>query len=125
LTGALAGVIVVVATSLIEKFVDDPVGAIAVHGVCGAWGTLAAGLFDSAGFSLSTVGVQALGIGAAFLWTFPLSYLVFSIVKRTMGIRVDEELELEGLDISEHAAKAYPEFVPTGNGHAGVLVGEL
>lgn len=116
LTGAVAGVFVVYATRLIERYVDDPVGAIAVHGVCGAWGTLAAGLFDAGGFSLAQVGVQAIGIAAAFLWTFPVSYLVFSIADRAVGgLRINGEKERLGLDMLEHDVDAYPEFgMPNG-----------
>lgn len=113
ITGLAAGVIVVYAALLIEKFVDDAVGAVAVHGVCGAWGTLAAGLFDSAGmFNPSTVGVQLLGIAAAFLWTFPVSYIIFSIINKTIGLRVNGLLEEIGLDLHEHDNRAYPEFLP-------------
>jgi Amt family ammonium transporter len=109
LTGLIAGAIVVYATRALETFVDDPVGAIAVHGVCGAWGTLAAGLFDSSGFSASQVGVQALGIAVAFLWTFPVSYVVFSIADSVVGgLRIEDE-DL-GLDRLEHDVEAYPEF---------------
>jgi Amt family ammonium transporter len=109
LTGFLAGIIMVYASRWLETFVDDPVGAIAVHGVAGAWGTLAAGLFDSGGFSASQVGVQAIGIAAAFLWTFPVSYVVFSIADVLVGgLRVDDEEH--GLDQLEHDVDAYPEF---------------
>ncbi len=110
LTGAFAGILVYYATLFIEKFVDDAVGAIAVHGVCGAWGTLAAGLFNSAGFSWEIIGVQLIGITAAFLWTFPISYAVFKIVDLLIPLRVNGELEEMGLDIHEHDAHAYPEF---------------
>ena len=118
LTGFLAGIIVVYASQFLEKFVDDPVGAIAVHGVCGAWGTLAAGLFDSTAglfgtqaFDFSIVLVQLTGIAAAFLWTFPVSYVLFSIIKSTVGLRVNGQLEKKGLDFHEHDNVAYPEFV--------------
>jgi Amt family ammonium transporter len=113
LTGLAAGVIVVYAALFIEKFVDDAVGAVAVHGVCGAWGTLAAGLFDSAGmFNPSTIAVQLLGIAVAFLWTFPVSYIIFSIINKTIGLRVNGMLEELGLDLHEHDNRAYPEFLP-------------
>ncbi len=102
------------ATKFIEKFADDAVGAVAVHGICGAWGTLAAGLFDSAGFSWSVVGVQAIGIGAAFLWTFPVSYLAFKTINLFLPLRVNGELEEKGLDYHEHNAEAYPEFGNSG-----------
>jgi Amt family ammonium transporter len=109
-TGAVAGLLVVYATRAIERVVDDPVGAIAVHGVCGAWGTLAAGLFD-AGSGLAQVGVQAIGIAAAFLWTFPISYAVFSLADRLVGgLRINGDKERLGLDQLEHDVDAYPEF---------------
>jgi Amt family ammonium transporter len=112
LTGFIAGVIVVYATLAIEKRVDDPVGAIAVHGVCGAWGTLAAGLFNAGDmFNGGIIAVQLIGIGAAFLWTFPLSFGVFYLIKRTIGLRVNGDLEKRGLDLYEHNNQAYPEFV--------------
>lgn len=119
LAGGIAGVVIVYATEFLEKFVDDPVGAIAVHGVCGAWGTLAAGLLDPAvgiigteGFAISVVGVQLLGIAAAFIWTFGVSYVLFSIIKATVGLRVNGQLEAKGLDLHEHDNRAYPEFLP-------------
>ncbi|MCW9708933.1 ammonium transporter [Fodinibius salsisoli] len=120
IAGAIAGIIVVYATEGIDKFVDDPVGAIAVHGVCGAWGTLAAGLFDATNglfgtgaFDPSIIGVQLIGIGAAFLWTFPISYALFSFISSTVGLRVNGQLEAKGLDLHEHDNRAYPEFVGT------------
>ena len=110
LTGAIAGILVHFSMKLLEKKVDDAVGAVSVHGVCGAWGTLAAGLFDMGGFSLSVVGVQLIGIAAAFLWTFPVSYLLFKLINAVLPLRVDEKLEEVGLDKHEHDAEAYPEF---------------
>jgi Amt family ammonium transporter len=112
-TGALAGIIVVYATAFLDRFVDDPVGAIAVHGVCGAWGTLAAGLFNSGDlFNMGTVAVQMIGIGAAFAWTFPLSYVLFKGISKVVGLRVNGSLEELGLDLHEHDNRAYPEFLP-------------
>lgn len=110
--GLIAGVLVVTSILFLErKFkIDDPVGAISVHGVCGAWGTLAAGIFDIGGFSLSVVGVQALGIAAAFIWTFPTAFILFKLIDKTVGLRVSREEELDGLDIGEHGIEAYPEF---------------
>ncbi|GAB5408203.1 MAG: ammonium transporter [Balneolaceae bacterium] len=112
LAGAIAGVIVHYSMILLDKKVDDAVGAVSVHGVCGAWGTLAAGLFDSAGFSMSVVGVQLIGIAAAFLWTFPVSYIIFKGIDMLLPLRVNGHLEEMGLDLHEHDAEAYPEFEP-------------
>lgn len=120
LAGAIAGIVVVYATEFIDNFVDDPVGAIAVHGFCGAWGTFAAGLFDSTNglfgtgaFDPSILGVQLIGIAAAFIWTFGISYLLFSLINNTVGLRVNGQLEQKGLDLHEHDNRAYPEFVGT------------
>ena len=115
-TGTIAGVLVHYSMKLLEKKVDDAVGAVSVHGVCGAWGTLAAGLFDMGGFSLEVVGVQLIGIGAAFAWTFPVSYILFKVINAVLPLRVTEQLEEAGLDIHEHDAEAYPEF----NASAGI-----
>lgn len=112
LAGAIAGILVHYSMILLDKKVDDAVGAVSVHGVCGAWGTLAAGLFDSAGFSMSVVGVQLIGIAAAFLWTFPVSYIVFKGIDMVLPLRVNGQLEEIGLDLHEHDAEAYPEFEP-------------
>jgi Amt family ammonium transporter len=90
--------------------VDDPVGAVSVHGVCGAWGTLAAGLFSTAGLSVKVIGVQLLGIGAAFLWVFPTAYITFRVIHATIGLRVSPEEEQDGLDVGEHGLEAYPNF---------------
>ena len=111
--GLVAGVLVVVATQALERVIDDPVSAVAVHGVCGVWGTLAVALFAADGFSLAQLGVQAVGVGAAFLWTFPVSYALFKTLDLTMGLRIDDEVEIGGLDLHEHGAVAYPEFQPT------------
>lgn len=112
LAGAIAGIIVHYSMIFIEKVlkVDDAVGAVSVHGVCGAWGTLAAGLFDTAGFSFSVVGVQLIGIAAAFAWTFTVSFLVFKLIDMVIPLRVDGSMEEAGLDLHEHDAEAYPEF---------------
>ncbi|MFZ3171587.1 MAG: ammonium transporter [Carboxydocellales bacterium] len=111
--GGIAGVLVVLAVELFDKLrADDPVGAIAVHGVCGSFGTLAVGLFAQdgglfygGGFHL--LGVQALGLGAVSLWAFSMTFGVFYLLKRTVGIRVSIADELIGMDISEHGMPAY------------------
>lgn len=110
--GTIAGILVVYSVLFIDKLkIDDPVGAVSVHGVNGAWGTLAAGIFNSEDlFNISTIGVQALGIVIAFVIAFFGSMLMFKLIKATIGIRVSLEEEIEGLDIGEHGATAYPEF---------------
>ena len=109
--GLIAGVLVLFSVLFFDKIrVDDPVGAISVHGVCGAWGTLAAGLFNMGGTSAGIIGVQLLGIGACFLWTFPVAFAMFKLIDKTMGLRVSPEEETEGLDFSEHGGNAYPDF---------------
>jgi len=110
--GTIAGILVVYSVLFIDKLkIDDPVGAVSVHGVNGAWGTLAAGIFNSGDlFNISTIGVQALGIVIAFVIAFFGSMLMFKLIKATIGIRVSLEEEIEGLDIGEHGATAYPEF---------------
>jgi Amt family ammonium transporter len=109
--GAIAGVIVVLSVLFFDKIrVDDPVGAISVHGVNGAWGTLAAGIFNMGGTSAKIISVQVLGIGTCFVWTFTLAFIMFKLIDKTMGLRVSKEEELEGLDHSEHGGMAYPDF---------------
>ena len=110
--GLLAGIIVVLSVLFFEKVakVDDPVGAISVHGVCGAFGTISAGIFSIDGFSWSVVGVQALGVVTAFAWSFSTAFILFKIIQKTVGLRVTQTEELEGLDIGEHGLECYPEF---------------
>ncbi len=106
--GAIAGVLVVFSVLFFDKIkVDDPVGAISVHGVCGAWGTLAAALFNIGGPTTKMIGIQLLGIGAAFIWSFGCAFILFKIIDATLGLRVTKEEELEGLDIHEHGGHAY------------------
>jgi Amt family ammonium transporter len=109
--GAIAGILVIYAVLFFERIkIDDPVGAVSVHGVCGAFGTLAAGIFNEAGFSVSVLGVQLLGIGVAFVWAFVTGLIIFKLVALTIGLRVSPEEELQGLDLSEHRTEAYPDF---------------
>ena len=109
--GAIAGIIVILSVLFFDKIrVDDPVGAISVHGVNGAWGTLAAGIFNIGGTSAKIIGVQALGIVACFIWTFVTAFILFKIIDKTVGLRVSPEEEAVGLDHSEHAGNAYPDF---------------
>src|SRR5210317_611528 len=105
--GAVGGLIVVCAIIFIDKAkIDDPVGAISVHGVVGIWGLLAVAFTNPEGSLVA----QLTGIGVIFAWTFGTSIVVWSIIKAVMGIRVSEEEELEGVDISECGLEAYPEF---------------
>lgn len=114
LTGLIAGFLVVGSVYFFDRIrVDDPVGAISVHGVCGAWGTLAVGLFMADGGllytgSTSLLATQLIGIAAGFFWAFPVSLLIFLGIKATIGLRVDEQEELEGLDLVEHGMLGYP-----------------
>lgn len=114
LTGLIAGVVVVFSVIFFDKIhIDDPVGAISVHGVCGALGTLAIGFFHEAdglvyGGGASLLGIQALGVGVAFAWAFPVSMGIFLAIKYTVGLRVTAEEEMAGLDIFEHGMAAYP-----------------
>ena len=109
--GAIAGVLVVFSVLFFDKIkVDDPVGAVSVHGVNGAWGTIAAGLFNIEGFSLHIVGVQVLGVVVCFIYAFGLGYIMFKIIDKTVGLRVSREEEAEGLDSTEHGGNAYPDF---------------
>ena len=106
--GLVAGTLVVFSVLCFDRIkVDDPVGAISVHGVCGAWGTFAAGLFNGEGTSAAILGVQLLGIAAAFVWTFGTMWVFFKIVAATVGLRVSAEEEVEGLDFHEHGNDAY------------------
>jgi Amt family ammonium transporter len=118
--GLIAGIIVVASVELFDKVfkIDDPVGAISVHGIAGVWGTLSVGLFGATsdhlglfyGGGLHQLGVQALGVVAVFAWVFGTTMILFSIIKKVIGLRVSEEEEIQGLDIGEHGMEAYPSF---------------
>ncbi|MFA5783962.1 MAG: ammonium transporter [Phycisphaerae bacterium] len=115
--GAAAGILVVLSVLFIDHVlkVDDPVGAVSVHGVCGLWGTLSAGLFNMEtglfyGGGIKQFGVQALGAGTAFAWAFGIGLILFGIISKTIGLRVSPEEELKGLDIGEHGMEAYNGF---------------
>ncbi len=122
IVGAIAGILVVLAIVFIDQVlkVDDPVGCVAVHGVCGAWGTLAVGLFAAPGFGgitglfygggIGQLITQAIGVASVFVWAFGTGWIAFSVVKAILGIRVTEEEELKGLDISEHGMESYSGF---------------
>ncbi len=115
--GLAAGVLVVLSVLAIDRIlkVDDPVGAVSVHGVCGAWGTLAVGLFNTEsglfyGGGVGQLGVQLLGAGTAFVWAFGLGLGLFFAISKTVGLRVSRDEELRGLDIGEHGMEAYGGF---------------
>ena len=128
--GAVAGLIVVLGVYAIDKRLDDPVGALSAHGLAGVWGTLACGLFTSPSLakfnavgdpngglfysgSFKQLGDQALGVVTVFAFVFAASFATFWLIKKTYGLRVTEEEELAGLDISEHGMYGYPEqFIP-------------
>jgi Amt family ammonium transporter len=123
--GVITGGIVVFSVMFFDRIrIDDPVGAISVHGVCGAVGTLAVGLFASTrlieaagvgspgllyGGGTAQLGVQALGVVAVAAWALGGSAIVFALIKVTVGLRVSREEEIQGLDIGEHGMYGYPE----------------
>lgn len=107
LVGIIGGLLVVGSIVTLDKLrIDDPVGAISVHGVVGIWGLLAVPLSNTE----ATFGAQLLGMGSIFAWVFITSMIVWFIIKAIMGIRVSEEEEYEGVDIQECGLEAYPEF---------------
>jgi ammonium transporter, Amt family len=126
--GFVAGIIVVVGVILIDRRLDDPVGALSSHGLAGIWGTLACGLFTSTRLaevngvghpglvysgSIHQLAVQGLGVAAAFASVFTVSFVVFFVIKATYGLRVKPDEERYGLDIVEHGMWGYPEqFMP-------------
>jgi Amt family ammonium transporter len=112
IVGFIAGILVVVSVLFFDKIkIDDPVGAISVHLVCGIWGTLAVGIFSS-DFSF---GIQLLGVAAYGVVSFFFALILFGILKVIMGVRVSEEEEREGLDVAEHGNQAYPDFQALNN----------
>jgi Amt family ammonium transporter len=125
--GAVAGVIAVVGVVFVERIrIDDPVGAVAVHGLAGVWGTLACGLFAAPELvkitatgteglvysgSFHQLGIQLLGLAAVGAFTFSTSFAVLWTMNRIWGIRVEDEVEEGGLDLHEHGHEAYPQHV--------------
>jgi Amt family ammonium transporter len=128
--GVVAGVIVVLGVLFVDKYIDDPVGALSAHGMAGIWGTLSCGIFTAPRLAqynafgdpkgglwysghFTQLAAQAIGFTIAFLFVFSLSFATFWVIKRTYGLRVTEEEEDAGLDISEHGMYGYPEqFIP-------------
>jgi len=103
IVGAIAGAIIPFSVVFFDKLkLDDPVGATSVHLACGIWGTLAVGIFGNGDIITQLIGVLAIG---AFTFTF--AFLVLFIIKRTVGIRVSEDMEMKGLDVTEHEMSAY------------------
>ena len=132
--GIVAGILVVVGVEFIDQVlkIDDPVGAFSVHGVNGMWGGLAVGLFATGngqdgitglfyGGGFAQLGKQALGILCVASWTIVCMIIVFTIIKKTIGLRVTKEEEMKGLDICEHGlVSAYADFMPIGVGTASL-----
>jgi Amt family ammonium transporter len=120
--GAIAGVIVVLGVELLDKLqIDDPVGAIPVHGMCGIWGTIAVGIFGKASLGLANdgfvysgnpmqLGIQMVGSVATVAFVLICMGIVFKLIDVTIGLRVSREEELRGLDIGEHGMEAYGGF---------------
>ena len=147
LIGIIAGILVFYSCLFFERKlkIDDPVGAISVHGVCGAWGTLAVGLFGQRsidiqywseetaikdglffGGGFSQFGVQAIGVLTVFAYAFGAMLVIFLIIKAVIGLRVSNAEQLQGLDLGEHGNISYGGFVLESNGpHAVIQDGEL
>lgn len=115
--GFITGCCVVFGVEFFEKVlkIDDPVGAISVHGLSGAIGTILVGVFAVEGGLLygggfKQLGIQLLGVVSTFGWVVITAFIMFSILKATMGLRVSKEEEIQGLDVCEHGSEAYPDF---------------
>ena len=126
--GLIAGVLAVLAVEFFDKIlhIDDPVGAVSVHGVCGLFGTLSVGLFAQAKYASAAglgeinglfygggfrlLGVQALGGLSVFVWVGVTAFIMFTVIKKTIGLRVTRKEEIRGLDIEEHGMEAYSGF---------------
>jgi len=113
LVGAIAGGLVVFSVIAFDKIkIDDPVGATSVHLSCGIWGTLAVGIFSTN--PEHSLMIQLVGVGAYALFTCACAAVIFGVLKATMGLRVSEEEEIEGLDLGEHGMHAYDVTPSTG-----------
>ncbi len=112
LTGLISGLLVLIGPAILAAFrLDDVVDAVSVHGICGAWGTMAAGLFFAGDlFDFNRVTVQAIGVGAAFLWGFFGPLIIYVLIDQLLGLRATPLHEQRGLDVTEHAEVGYPEF---------------
>ena len=110
LIGAIAGIIIVLGVALVDKLrLDDPVGAVAVHLICGIWGTLAVGIFGAMA-SFDQFIIQLAGVGIVGAFSVICSFVILIPIKATIGLRVDKEEELKGLDLAEHGMDAYADF---------------
>jgi Amt family ammonium transporter len=108
--GALAGIIIVLAVALVDKLrLDDPVGAVAVHLICGIWGTLAVGLFGAMA-SVDQFLTQLTGVAIVGAFCLLTSFIILFVIKQTIGLRVSEKEEIEGLDEHEHGMSAYADY---------------
>ena len=141
--GIVFGIVIVLAVEFFDKVakIDDPVGAISVHGICGALGTVFTGLFATGistekglfyGGGFHFLGVQALGVVSVIIYVAVVMTIVFFVIKKTIGLRVDAEDEIAGLDVSEHGLLTsysgfamLPESVPSGNGEPIVVSGDV
>jgi Amt family ammonium transporter len=108
--GMTSGIIVVIAVNLIDRWkLDDPVGAIAVHLFCGVWGTLVIGIFGSRA-GIDQFLIQLIGILIIALFCSVSAFLILGVIKKTLGLRVSNKEEMEGLDLHEHGMDAYADF---------------
>lgn len=114
-TGLLAGILTVVGSQILVSFkIDDVVDAVSVHGLCGAWGTIAAGMFYAGDlFNMDRIGVQILGVVVAFIWGFGVAFVLYYLLDITIGMKASPLHQQRGLDITEHAEIGYPEFQNT------------
>ncbi|WP_204369067.1 ammonium transporter [Methylocucumis oryzae] len=109
--GFIGAIFYLLTVRLLDKYqLDDVVGAFAVHGAAGIWGTLAVAVFIKSGFSWHGLAVQALGVIMAFVWAFPLAFIFFKLLDKTIGIKASTLHQQRGLDYTEHFEIGYPEF---------------
>lgn len=130
--GAIAGVLCIFSVEFFDKIakIDDPVGAVSVHCANGAWGTIATGLFSTSeglfyGHGFKFLGIQLLGIVAVAVWVLVTMFIIFTIIKKTVGLRVSEKEEIDGLDVHEHGlTSAYAGFAINDASYADLSVNE-
>lgn len=130
--GAIAGVLCIFSVEFFDKIakIDDPVGAVSVHCANGAWGTIATGLFSTSeglfyGHGFKFLGIQLLGIVAVAAWVLVTMFIIFTIIKKTVGLRVSEKEEIDGLDVHEHGlTSAYAGFAINDASYADLSVNE-